>query len=353
MPIYRPVGNQLMTNEEIAVAPRDVLEAAAVPESVFETMTQAFEPVGMNKPLLIEIRYVYTGQYPSGRWGPFSPNDMLVTSAVRSLATFNASPKAINFLVPDAAKQSSLNNPQAGRNGTPVVFYVPALTEANSILDVEIIFDKFDAGLVEAIGSAFIGAAAIPLFAAYSTHLLAAGAVTKLAGRAGERLFDGKPTFTETFEVSFARAGSPLPSEGFYCLAQPDFDIKREGFQFDTEIGRVVDQNGVEYKGPHPYVVISIDGREDENYNEFVPTAVSAALLERFYHIRDGQEQPLDMLMEAVKLYSDLQYKRKAEGIDKRLAELEPSSEEYEKLLEEKKAYLANLITDAFVQKES
>lgn len=352
MPVYRPIGNQLVSKEEITERvylgqTEAVTEAMGEPLSIREGELQPFEAIGMNKPLLMEIRHVYTGKYP-GSWSRFSGRDnMLVTSAIRSLATFDASPKAVNFLSSEAGQYFNMRNPQVDKNGTPVMFYLPALTEPNNLVKVEMIFDRFDPRLTDAIGSAFTGAAGIPLFAAYSTHLLAAGAVTKLAGAIGERLLDGEPSFAVQEEISFRRAGASIPQEGFHLLVKSNFDPNSEGCEFDIERGRLI-KDGKEYNGDYPYVVISLDGTEHTEYNSFVPTATSAALLEQFYHIKEGQEQPIDMLMEAVELYSDLQYQRKADAVAAQLENVAEDSQEYQDLLEKQKAYLANLITDTF-----
>lgn len=353
MAIYRPVGKRLARKEELAdrIArgeSRAVAEELGTPLDIRRGSTRPFKEIGLNKPLLIEVRHVYTGQHPYNVIGPvLAANDLLVTSTVRSLATFNAKPKAVNFVKADVKQFSNIRNPAAGEDGTPVMFYVPALTEANSILDLELIFNRFNPALLEGIGNVFTAAAGIPIFVVHSTYLLAAGALTKLAARVAERLFDGSPAFSQTEEISFLRGGAGIPQEGYHLITEDDFDPEREGCEFDLEKGRLL-KDDKEYKGPHPYVVISLDGEEHKEYNSFVPAAVSAALLGKFYHLGEGEEQPIDMLMEAVKLYNDWQNKRSAEGIDAQLAGKDPKSDQYKKLVEKRDAYLANLITDVF-----
>jgi hypothetical protein len=74
--------------------------------------------------------------------------------------------------------------------------------------------------------------------------------------------------------------------------------------------------------------------------------AASAALLERFHHIGEGQEQPPDILMDAVGLYNDWQFKEKAEALKAKLDAAEPDSEEYNKLKDQYDAYVANIQTE-------
>ena len=53
-----------------------------------------FEPIGLGKPLSIEILSLYTGMLP-GKFGLGKP-DLMVTSAVKSIETYAAQPMAVN-----------------------------------------------------------------------------------------------------------------------------------------------------------------------------------------------------------------------------------------------------------------
>ena len=121
MPIYRQVGDSLLRKEEIietisTQTEKSAEETSGIPMSVRGDEIHPFEDVGQYMPLLIEIRHVYTGEHPKNWLGPLSPNDMLVTSAVRSLATFNARPKAINFLKTDIKTSSNLRRRPRGES---------------------------------------------------------------------------------------------------------------------------------------------------------------------------------------------------------------------------------------------
>jgi hypothetical protein len=352
MPRYRPVGTHLVSTDELSElevnAPDRIIEMQASEDTLEGIRGEAahFEPIGLNKPLSVEIRHVYTGEHPKGA---FPKNDLLVTSAMRSIATFNAQPRAVNFLMSNVKKNSNLRNPAATDAGTPLVFYAHALVEENSLMDIEVIFQRFPQELFEAAGAAFKAAAGIPIFVAQGagTALMAAGAITKLAGGIGEKLFDGRPIFKQTIELSFTRGGSLVPTEGFHVITGPEFDIIREGLEFDAVNGRLL-ALGMEYDGPHPYVVISLDGRMHDDYADFVPTAASAALLESFFHAGDGQQQSMGILLDAVRLYNDYQFKSKANGVAAEMAALDVNSAEYQKLKERYDAYLANMLTDSF-----
>lgn len=84
-------------------------------------VTTDFEPVGIGKPLTIEIRHIYTGQYPKtrsfGRGGQRRNQGMLVTSAMKSIATFDAAPRAVNFLTKNVTGGKNLSNPSLQKRG--------------------------------------------------------------------------------------------------------------------------------------------------------------------------------------------------------------------------------------------
>lgn len=349
MALYKVYGNQLVDShaamEMVALGKIRDYEMRFAPEParhIFRGETTPFVEIGIGKPLAIEIRHVYTGEFPKAIFGY---NDgMLITSAIRSIATFNAAPRAVNVLKKKVSKHTNMDIPIATEEGTPLIFYTPALTEPNTVMTIEFIFDEFPQKVVESIAKAFSTAAAIPIFAAKSTYLVAAGVVTSLVGRIAEHLFDGRAPFSVTESLSFLRGGDNVPQEGFHLMTVDGFDLKAEGCGFKQETGTLVyESSGAAYDGPYPYVVFSLDGRKNDAYKTFAATAASAALLERFYHIGEGQEQPLDILMDAVGLYNDWQFKEKAEALEAKLDAAELDSEEYNKLKEQYDAYVANI----------
>ena len=86
-----------------------------------------FEPIGIGRPLIVEVRRVYTGSHPAPGW--FSESkDMLVTSAMKSIATFNAAPRAVNFLKKGVERKTTLTQVAATSDGTPLVYYSFAMT---------------------------------------------------------------------------------------------------------------------------------------------------------------------------------------------------------------------------------
>lgn len=303
-----------------------------------------FVPIGAGKPLSVEIRHVYTGKYPESGWLSFDKGkDMLVTSAMKSIAAFNAAPRAINFLQRKVGAKYNVRNPAATDQGTPLMHYTPALIERNTLLTLEMGFDEFADELFEMISKAFAAAAGIPIFASANTYLVAAGAITKLLGELGSRLFDSPVVFKATVPLSFLRPGEVPPQADFRLVAPDDVSpalLKEYSVSAD---GRLVDKNVKQYDGDMPYMVISLDGRENKTYEEFAPTAASAALLEQFYGVREGQQQPIQPLLDALKLYSDWTFRKKADGLAQELGKLDAKSEQYKQKRIEYQAAIANI----------
>ena len=110
--------------------------------------------------------------------------------------------------------------------------------------------------------------------------------------------------------------------------------------------GQLVDGGGAGYSGDWPYVVISLDGSEVEEYKDFEPTQASAAVLQNFFNIRDEQDAPLDTILEGLKLYSDFKFRLEADKVQAQLKGLDPDSEEAKKLGEKLEALKKNILQD-------
>jgi len=309
----------------------------------------AWTPIGLGRPLTIMVREVYTGKYPRGGILGGDGKDMLITSAVKSIAAFGAKPRAHNFLQNKVPAKSRLQRPQASKNGTPYIFHSPALLERSLTMDITIVFDTFPQEVFNQVGDIFNSAAGIPIFQVHSVYLLAAGMLAKLVGQAGESIFDGKPVFDSSDPIDIALAGSAPMPPGFALITTQNVDAIDKNFRKNYHVndtGKVVDKNGEEYLGDMPYVVISVDGASDENLASFAPTAASAAVLSRFFGIKDGQQLPLDTVIDAIKLYNDLTFRKQIDQIDKKLEGLSATDPQRPALEEKRKALLANILEE-------
>ena len=312
------------TSEEITfsngiMSPQDFTETI----TTLNTNNQIeFKPIGLCLPLTIMIREVYTGKYPktnifSGKKG------MLITSAVKSIATFEAKPKAINFLQNEIGSHHRTSRPSASTQGTPIIFYSPALLERALTLDLTMVFDNFPKEIFEQVGNFFSSAAGLPIFLAQSAYLVGAGMLLKLIGDAGEAIFDGNPSFNSSDAIDIFLPGSPPMLPGFALITSGNVDELdqnfRDAYKINSE-GKVVDSAGKQYTGDVPYIVISLDGTKSEELESFTPTAASAAVLSKFFGVKNKQEQSLDVLLNALKLYNDFSYRKQIDQLDEKIA---------------------------------
>jgi hypothetical protein len=173
--------------------------------------------------------------------------------------------------------------------------------------------------------------------------------LAKLVGKAGEAIFDGKPVFNSSDAINIALAGSPAMQPGFALITTQNVDAIDPNFRKDyqvNEAGQVVDKNKNSYQGDMPYLVVSLDGAVQEELTSFAPTAASAAVLSRFFGIKDGQQLPLDTIIDAIKLYNDLSYRKQIDSLDKQLQGLPAGDPKRAPLEDKRKALLANIVED-------
>lgn len=305
------------------------------------------QPIGMGRPLSVRITEIYTGRYSSGIFG--GTKDMLVTSAAKSIAAFDAKPRAMNFLTRQVEKKARVSRPSASSQGTPYAYYSPALLERSLTLDLTMVFDTFPNDTFEAVSKAFTAAAGLPLFLSKSVYLLGAGALVKLLGTAGEALFDGSPSFDQSIALDIELPGSFPLSSGFLIVTDTDLDREEPLFRKEfciNAFGQVVSvKGGTPYRGDLPYFVVLVDGTKLDELQNFSPTAASAALLDRFFGAKSGQEVLADSLIDALRLYNDVKYRRQVESIDEKLKNMKEGPDK-EALKKTREALLANILQD-------
>jgi len=298
MGVYRVQGNQIVhQSQPNAVAP-----------------TATFQAVGPGLPLTVQIKHVYTGRFPNN---PGNSANMLVTSSIKSLDTFNASAEAVNFLMPKQHSRKDYVSPPADQNGTPLVCYVPAVTAVSTTITFNLVFQRFDDSILSTISSVFSGAASIPLFLSASPYLIGATSVLKLAGDIGDAIFNGTPDFSPTVVLNFSDPTDPVQQSGFLVLFKDEEDrtLDPSSLTLETEAGRhgLIDPSTNRlYAGPAPYIVISIDGTKQDSLTSFAPTAATASILAKFFNIKDGGPIPTQDVMEALKVANDLKYRKEA-----------------------------------------
>jgi hypothetical protein len=274
----------------------------------------AVEEVGLGRPLTIEIAEIYTGRFP--KWWS---KDLLVTTAVKAKETFDAQPRALNFLEPGIGQRTRLSIPRPTQKGTPYAFYSPALVSRSLSFQIEFVFDEIPDEWFSALSGALGQLAGIPMFIGSAGYLIAGSSLINLGGNILNALFDHQHSFRSAVPLNIYTPGVAPLSAGWYLLTD-DSPENRDG-EFDPrkyridEAGRLVGPSGAPYAGNMPYATALIDGTERAELASFAPRAVSADLLSRFLGNKSVGETGIDALVEATKLYSDIRFLDKAKGI--------------------------------------
>lgn len=305
--------------------------------------------IGPTKPLTIDVRQVYTGKNPEGWFGDH--RTMLLTSAVKSTSTYDAKPRAVNYLRKSTGRFESIARPRATEEGCTVLFHSPAMVDRSITVDVEIVFDEFPQDLFDMLSGALKAAATIPVFLPASTYLLAAGEITRLVGAAGETVLDHRPVFSVSSGIDLDLPGTIPTQAGFMLLTPVDLDHVDPTFRHEHSVkdAILVDSRDQPYHGDVPYVILAVDGSARGDLKDFAPTQASAAILSRFLGMQGGQSEPLGGLIDALKLYSDFTYRQRRDKIDKDLAAVPNDAAhkaQRDALTQERDAVDKNILTD-------
>lgn len=337
MAVYHVVGDEVVSDRAARGRPGGALVASDEDEA--GTVTQ-FEPIGLGRPLTIEIRHVYTGRFPK-KGGLFGGDkDIALVSGVKDYSVFAASARALNLISRSVKARASLRG-SAFEDGTPVILYSPAVMADSLTLSIEFAIDSFPGEFVQQVSRSLKALAGVPLMLPFSGYLMGAGEVARIAGDLGDGLFDGRPNFSITESINFDRPGSSVATADFRILS---LDPLLAGqYRYKDEIG-LVDASGAPYQGDEPYVVISLDGKARPHLESFAPTIASAAVLERFFAVKSGGSAAIDTLLESIKLGSDMRLRGQAEALKTQIAALQPGKDR-DRLVLQREAVVKNILS--------
>ena len=282
-----------------------------------------FEPIGIGRPLSVEILGYYTGDLPP--WFGFRKPGMLVSSAVKAIEDYDAQAKAVNQIVNEVDNRLYLR-PSAEAEGSPIVYYSAALVPDTTIVDLSLSIDRFDEEVFSFLASLLKSAAGLPMFfvpgpggAVAGTALLAGSVVADKAGELGKVLFNSKTFLSESIGLRF-------DTPGFFAIdSQTIFvtDTKKNRGELDgykpTLVGGGMPQQymvmrndaGQDYAGPAPYIILNLDGRQRDNLAGFKARAAPSAILEKFVGSPDAGNQAVAILEEAMGLLNDATFREK------------------------------------------
>ncbi|MDC7996901.1 hypothetical protein [Gilvibacter sediminis] len=307
-----------------------------------------FKPIEIGKPLSIEILTVYTGDAPNKFLGK---KDLLVVSSVKSVITHNEAPKAINQIV-KRIEDNTYYEPSARNQGSPIVYYTPALDMGTILCSFSLVADTFNEETFGNIAGLLSKAGGIPVFAPASSVLLAGSLISGMIGKLGKALFESKPYFRGDLDIRLDSPGQIVAKSRHIAIIDPrhsyefkDYIPQEVHFGGATEMRLVHKTSKKSYGGDAPYILISLDGRERADLKSFTPTIASASILEKFYGT-DAQGQTIEVIQEALELYNDLKYREKANELSKKLNELDENSQEYKSVQKLLEAYKKNIQTE-------
>jgi len=305
-----------------------------------------FSPIGIGKPLSVEIATVYVGEYRRFLGGR---KDVMVVSGVKNAATFNATSRAIN-LQQEKIDQNAYLSQTAFNDGTKFVYYSPAMDAEEILISFEIMFDNFDERLFETISSLLGTASGVPVFLPAAPYLFAGSQLVNIGAKLGESIFSGRPALSGTIPVRFTSPLLPVTEPREFIIYNQEDRAEFSNLKVDVvDVGgtselRLINKDTAEvYSGYAPYVIVLLDGKERQDLKSFTPTLASAALLKQFYGAQNVSSEITGAFKSAMQLYNDSVYKSKGEKLKKQMDKLQKESEAYKKLKSLYDSYGANI----------
>ncbi len=345
-------GDRIISENELTERTISGMVDVAVEEFFTERSGSVprFTPVGIGKPLSIEIISIYSGDAPQKTLG--GKKDLMVASAIKSNITYDAAPRMINQLI-SKVKDHKIYEPSAVDSGSPIVYYTPALDINTVTCTFELVAERFSRQVFDDISSLFKSASGLPIFAPASSFLMAGTRIVDIMGSIGRALSKSNPFLKENYNI---RLDTPLfnTDHARQIVICNDEDVdnltRKSKIVIDQNTGKpflVNKQTQARYEGDAPYILISIDGRERHDLENFTPKLASSAMLDRFYGDKRGANST-EIIEKAMVLYNDYFYHEKAKKLKEKLAEQNgsvDSNDRGQKLLE---AYSKNITHDVF-----
>lgn len=335
-----------------ALAPAEILDLDSSELEGVEAVTPVpsvdgavgFVPIGLGKPLSIRIHTIYTGEF--GR----RSRDVLVVSGLKSEQTFDKTGRMINLLEQSRSSREYLKF-SAFRNGSPIVYYTPALTDSGLFCSFDITADAFSRDVFDKVANLFQMASGLPVFAPAGAYLMAGAFLTRMFATLANAFRESGPLLSETLTLSFDVGGVPNFKEGLYIVHNLNHAAEFARLVPATRGGSdvlLVDASQRPYQGPAPYLLIGVNGKSEPQLEKLAQQTASAALLEEFYPSESKPNVLINELGEALQLYNDLKFLRKARDAEKRVERLaadDPERAVLEKLVA---AYNDNILLEEF-----
>ena len=245
--------------------------------------------------------------------------------------------------------------PSAFAEGSPIVYYSPAITSGNTLCSFHLIVDTFDDSTISAVGKVLGSAAGIPLFAPASAFLLVGASLLKMGAEIG-KAFERSPYLEEDISLNFLTPGMPPIKAQAMIMTNNrhenefnDYKIAVVGHQRrDKMMALVHKKTGRKYKGNAPYMIAVVDGRTRTELTDFAPRLATAALLDQFYPKGSVSSKIIETIENSLELSNDLHFRKKAKALQAKLATYPPDSKQYQNTKILLEAYLKNIRNELF-----
>lgn len=315
-----------------------------------------FKKLGIGEPINIRLETVYVGDLVPG--SSMRKRDVLVVSGIKSSRNFESVGRAVNLIHDDATDFGYLS-PGAFREGSPIVYYKKSLTDDAIVISFELISDTFKEDTFAKIQSLFQNAGGLPIFVPASTYLLAGSFLVGMISDLGKAFKESAPSLADDLELTFGVSGRPDFQEGVYSFVGKKHSEELD--EYEPKLVSVNNRNsyrmvhkttGEIYKGNAQYILVLIDGSEKPMLEDFEPKLASASLIEKYYPTKDGFGTNTKEILEALTLYNDLEYKKKAETMKLKLISMSPEDSNYSAFKDLFNAYRNNIRQKEFKVEE-
>lgn len=324
-------------------------------------------PLGFGKPLSIRILSAYGGTKEH--------DSLLLSSAVKSRALYDAAPRAMHYVF-DKVHTDRILSPAPTQPGSRIIYYSPAVLDTALDLEVRFAYDDFDLDQATSLLELASAVAELPVFAvsaslggpggaaAGKSAMYFAKQAVKFALGALDGWIDDENDFVAswTLSLSWEHAGLKPADPGYVLLYGDGSDAqvlepvngdlnnqqwlpKSKAYKVDPTNGTVVyadSPNDVVLD--EPYVLAYVNGAEEPDLAGWKAAAVSAALTEKYLNRSTPGAADLSELLTG---FNDMYMARKySETAEKLKSKRIISADERKQLETKRDAYLKNIQDD-------
>lgn len=310
--------------------------------SLYSYDRNPFEPIAIGKPLLIRFHTIYLGDIGTNIFK--SKKDILVCSAIKDDSTFEAAPRAINQLYHRQTGRQLLS-PSALNKGTPIMYYNDSFDKDSLNISIEIKADNFNQSIFDEFSKCLELSANVPIFSAFSSFLLVGSQLVKSGSEIVNILSDNKPPLLSfDFNIVNGIGGLINTNAGFVIGFNSDDQNEFQKYTI-TDLNNnnqlALVKNGKPYSGAKPYFIMSMDGANRVELNNFSSTLANSAMLKKFYGFHENP--PLSEIANIAKIQQDYSYAKKIQKVKTELLSASPTVERSIILNQLLNAYKANI----------